>query len=101
MGVEQFFTTLFVGRRAGMQGPIRDETDTPKGVSKNTRLLIGWIESELVGTLRQAHALFSFLAFNILLDGFKRDPASCAHIVAIGPHAGDLLLEFWKLLTQS
>ena len=67
--VGEVFTTFFVGRGAGMQSPVIDETSTSERLSKNDLLLSSGIEPELICSLRLAHLLAFLASLHMLLNG--------------------------------
>ncbi len=95
--VVQALAMLEIGRLARRKPPVVDEAATSERLSKYLLLLIGWIESVLVGSLLH---LLAFLILNILLDDGERRASNCRNEVAIGPKCGKFLFQDRKLLAQ-
>lgn len=92
-------SVLEVGYFAGRQAPVVDEAAAPKRTREVTRLFRCRVKAILVGTLRH-DVLLAFLVLNRAFDGFKSDSPCRSTEIAVGPHAGKLLLQMRELLSQ-
>jgi hypothetical protein len=99
--VGEALSILKIGRLAGQESPVVDETDTAEGLGQGDFLLSSWVESKLVCPLRLlAHPLLALLVLDVLLDDGQGSAPNRAHKIGIRPQGGQLAAQCRKLLPQ-